>query len=62
MDQKPIAELNKRSNIVVVHSGDFAEYYGFCVDEVFYLDKEIVDLPPECVKLIDENFDNLLLE
>lgn len=54
MDQELIAELNKRANIVVIHSGDFAEYYGFCVDEVFSLDKEIVDLPPECVKLADE--------
>lgn len=47
MTNKLIAELNKRANIVVVHSGDFAEHYGFCVDEVFSLSKEIVDPPPK---------------
>jgi len=60
MIDQPTVEFNNRAKILICSKG-FEEYIGFCVDEVFIPDHYFVDLPPECVKLIDENLSDLLL-
>ena len=59
MDDKFTIELKNDSKIILAESNE--KIRGFNKD-LPILNDYFVDLPPECVKLIDENFDNLLLE
>lgn len=54
-------ELDNKSKIIAIPN-DKIPLRGLTTENLFWPDEEIVDLPPECVKLIDENFDDLLLK
>ena len=60
MTDELFIEFNNQAKIIAIPSSK-TPLRGLTAENLFWPDEEMVDLPPKCVKLIDENFDNLLL-